>query len=1064
MELYEKINIVNKETIDIEIPDISGLISLENDTNKYYLLDDIKTFENNSLKKHSIPLKVFRDISTSAFVNNCFQNLMNDSGNMQVEQNNANGVRIEDRKLVFINNITNFFFQYISNEIYNNININLTFYEGGDVNSYLPPLQYNEYIFLYFKGGSLMKYFKDFFDNNIKQYHGQQNREPHNRAQAQKVKTMTRRRKLSADEKTKTSSDVSAAINAAIKNFGDVSAELPDFPIHTYNNNNNNGNGPALKRSISGPVSPTKIPYSRTFMNKRTKKLNLKFTNNAEIEKNFKVSDIDMSFKINCSSNSRFEQIKYQLLKILAKSLNKLSIILDNLRPGNDNLDWENNNKNIILGKIDGFNKKQFTQSTECYFKDLYELKSIISIVKLNLNLDEINNRDELLGKINDILEGNDYKEIILNYLVDNNLMNPDNDLKEYSCNPFENGLIIELLNYIIFSDKNNDNQKLNNELKQRVIEINNFNKHLIYNMYLKIKNMYNQNSIELAKQEIKNEIFTLLYVDPATNINTVKPIIIEHNGNYYILSKEFYMNRQNKDKLRRLINDNLQLFTDLSKKPDTVISNNNNSKKIIKIINSTETNYHFTSLNSVNNIKNNFITNFSLIRIKNTINMSDMKYKLSKDQTNQLKQLLDTLKNPYNYAPIYELIDRFYDAIDNNGNNGNNGNEQNIDNNSLSIDTEVLDITLISNYNSLVKMINDRSDTNNLSQINIYSNDINQGRVNIYNTSYILASNPINILYDLTGTLFYSTSYLCWHDAKYKKRIIRLLYYINIVDFMYNKDMEMKDKSLIYSYEVLNNLLKLIEINGNNITIPNDKLDLFIQYVKLITNNLFNKELLDKLSNSNQSIYEIINIKKNFKYIQEILSFIILFMYLLYISDERIQLDRKIYLNRNLDDDSQVGKIFEDIKKDITAKTSTASGLMNFSKKMGIPANERFTRTKKRQFMEQKPGEDITAIYRKYIFDINKNNHRLYSILLSVFEKKDITQGDINSYYNIFKLEFIEFIKKLKNIYSMFKKGIPYSFILLKYRHKVINSSTDLNLLAINCPETRLIKISDDI
>ena len=116
-------------------------INNEEPFNLYYLDNEYIELNKASLK----PIRIFRDMVTDVFTKVCI----------------ADNDNIENFDFI------NFLFQYIYSNLLEKINGLLT--QENQLKKYIYPLLPNEYIVMYLKGGTLMKYFKglDYLNYNI---------------------------------------------------------------------------------------------------------------------------------------------------------------------------------------------------------------------------------------------------------------------------------------------------------------------------------------------------------------------------------------------------------------------------------------------------------------------------------------------------------------------------------------------------------------------------------------------------------------------------------------------------------------------------------------------------------------------------------------------------------------------------------------------------------------------------------------------------------------------------------------------------------------------------------
>jgi len=332
---------------------------------------------------------------------------------------------------------------------------------------------------------------------------------------------------------------------------------------------------------------------------------------NLEFDNKFKISDIDMNVSINTTYFLRFNQIKYCVVKLLAKILRNLSKIFDDMydRPNDDQsypeilnpalifiTTLDNNGKiqSIIINTVDEY---------ELYIeRNIIELKNYIEKTKKEI-IKYSNNPDY---SINIII----YNKVILN----NNFKN-----KLCSYSVLVNSLKIEFMIFII-TFLNKKGIVFDNILQPKIDILTIVNKILINEEYKNINNLFDNYQDNFLKKlatkltdfKVKDTNATDIFYDTDTTP-----------------SKQYKINSD-------WVEAN-NIIDEDSKRGDFAIANTKyvNSGSALIEFNDNKYKHYVSYNNSVNVFNTSGLLSFSLIRIKHLTRLKDY---LIDQSNNQIK------------------------------------------------------------------------------------------------------------------------------------------------------------------------------------------------------------------------------------------------------------------------------------------------------------------------------------------------------------------------------------------------------------------------------------------
>ncbi len=451
---------------------------------------------------------------------------------------------------------------------------------------------------------------------------------------------------------------------------------------------------------------------------------------NNKLMSRFKASDTDMGLDIDCSSNKRYIIIKNALSSLITETCDLIGNNFDFMI--NDNTLTEATTAAAWRATCEG--DATFTRNNPGAANRLPAGVRLVNILRANdhdarLSPHRANEQDATLAEfqdkikaVKDTLLGNFNIDVLLNYL--NRLRIIDGSNRVIACpdNPIICGMIIELIDYYVImsghpasADITNIKDTLNTGAHQQLFEL-----YLsLYKMYTVEKRGQFLNSLHA---KLNSDEFKIPNQDPANPKNIMKRI--------------YYEKFSSGDKLiRRLQVDIPRGNIDFAERADFTVHANDDPYFTSRITNFSNSNKkHYTSVNaSILDEANDIKTDFTLFRVK-------------------LNIVLDS-------ASSFETVDRLsnnYDEITGNGAV-----------NQILIPSEILDVS-----------ISGKHDTGHHVIINS-NTPLDEKKFVINGIDYKLFIYSLqNHVNDLNFILFKQCGYTPWIDAKYDKRIDRLLFF----------------------------------------------------------------------------------------------------------------------------------------------------------------------------------------------------------------------------------------------------------------------------------------------
>jgi hypothetical protein len=338
----------------------------------------------------------------------------------------------------------------------------------------------------------------------------------------------------------------------------------------------------------------------------------------------------------------------------------------------------------------------------------------------------------------------------------------------------------------------------------------------LNYQLLNKIKLLFS--NYDNFKNELASELYNNIILNDTVNevydFDSVPPIKYLINKNMFSL--EPYRAAQD-------INILIDLLDFNPTRIDYMMAHDKNvsSDRLQIKFNKNPTQNYVSHNNTINLVKNNNLTLFSLIRLKHLIT---------------IKNFLIPVNNDNQPQPVLQL---------------------------LNIPSELLDISISNPYDNFYTYIYDRSYFKEKYCISITHNNINNIPVT---TSYIPSSNLENLIYDLQYVLFISSMFP-FHNSKYEKRIFRLLYFIKLNAFT-------SDYNNIYNnnYNIICDLMNtyIVREHDNNYTLTKNN------NIGIINTIIQNYSI--NLPNYNINLYKLFKINTEYITFTELYTVIILF------------------------------------------------------------------------------------------------------------------------------------------------------------------------------------------
>jgi hypothetical protein len=636
------------------------------------------------------------------------------------------------------------------------------------------------------------------------------------------------------------------------------------------------------------------------------------------IDKYFKISDIDFSVSIESENTFRYNQLESFVSKLITESLEEIAnrfeyILLRLIVPDPDLNNELNNLKNQYTNVNTNLDDMNISIHPNAHnnqvFADIYQLKIIINDLKKTFNpFNDVNNEKK-----------NEIETLLARFFV--NGVN----FVFYTVDILEINLICELICYLIYLDYPDDEMSRtffvgliykNANIKSFVnYLLNKRFEYLIDNLYTnqKLENfknticdgLRNMNNGLLEKSIISYRNEDVVSRNHGVNLHRLLkcPGQVLQNGNINGVVGDYYPEYKYltdtkagievmydlKDN-NNIINDNIAFKgrdnfflspQDSSNYPYVLVTTNNNGRnndKIKLIKNSinqdddadkSSSNIHYISINkSILKKKEAHVTTFNLFRIKfNVI----------------LKKLIDKIL----------ITDAGCNMITKNR---------------MNAPSEFLDVGF-SSVNDTFHSVQHNIEANNNGIVFefILNNDIygKKSRVLSYHLESFMA--------DLSNVLFIQNYNIPWLDIKYEKRMFRLLFYLfNVIHY---KSINNIEEQIDPVNVQLNTFIRFFtEINENNITFDNlinannhfttsgmsvdNVIDTLINYISVPNMTRINSNIILTLLNAKTNINGYIILKNIYDHCKQF--FIFTIIYLLVFQKLR---DEMFIVNQNRED-----------------------------------------------------------------------------------------------------------------------------------------------------------------
>lgn len=308
------------------------------------------------------------------------------------------------------------------------------------------------------------------------------------------------------------------------------------------------------------------------------------------LEKNFKISDIDMNLRIDTDLFLRFNQIKYCVSKILANKLRFLSYNLDNL--------YKNNKKKLYqISKNTFIINNKYIKIYNQTFKINKPNKNSNNIVKNYIKI----HKKRIINLVNQLNIGKLQK--YANNINEFNFLNNTNLLTHSAI---YNSYKLEFLLFIINILKKKKIQLDIRKITNLITIIEEANKCIINIEYKKIKTIFDNydlftKNLKTAFTKLKNELGN----QKIYNYDSEPPTIFKINNNW----------------------DEDNLLVDVSRGDFVILPNKyvNSGMQLVEFNGKELENKHYVSYNNnINIFMNNKCVAFSLFRIKHLIKIQN--------------------------------------------------------------------------------------------------------------------------------------------------------------------------------------------------------------------------------------------------------------------------------------------------------------------------------------------------------------------------------------------------------------------------------------------------------
>jgi len=440
---------------------------------------------------------------------------------------------------------------------------------------------------------------------------------------------------------------------------------------------------------------------------------------NAQLGKQFKASDTDMGLDIECSSNKRFIVIKNALSTIICETCDHIGTNFDFML--NDNTITDATTLDDWRAKCAA--NRIFTGNNPGVANRLPAGVSLLNIFgDPHATLAEFQNR---IKSVKDTLTIAGYDEtLLIKFCRANSIIDSRNTVRECPDNPIICGMVIELIDYYTIMSGRAPSVIITN-----IKDMLNIGAHQqLFELYLTLHKMYSA--------ENKDAFITALH--DKFNSDDFKIPAQDPNNPKNIMKRIYYEKFSSGDKLiRRLQVDIPKANIRFGERADFSVQANDDPYFTSRITNFSTTNKkHYTSVNtSILDEANNIKIDFSLFRVKLNITLD----------SGTSFETIDNLSNDYG-------------AIVGNG-AGSVG--------QLLIPSEILDVSISGIHDTGHHLI--INDDAPLGERNFQINNIT------YKLFIYSLENHVN---DLNFILFKQCGYTPWIDAKYDKRVDRLLFF----------------------------------------------------------------------------------------------------------------------------------------------------------------------------------------------------------------------------------------------------------------------------------------------
>lgn len=496
-------------------------------------------------------------------------------------------------------------------------------------------------------------------------------------------------------------------------------------------------------------------------------------TINADLGKQFKASDTDMGLDIDCSSNKRYIIIKNALSTIIGETCDLIGRNFDFML--NDNTLTEATTEANWRAKCEG--DPTFVANNSGAANKLPAGVQLLDIFSdPDQSLAEFQNKIRAVKDNLNVMNHTDENILLKLFNRNFNITDGSDNLIQCPNNPIICGMLIELIDYHVIMSGRPSSAKLTN-IKTL---LNTGAQQQLFELYLVLYKMYTAEKknafLNALHAQYNSDAFKIMAVDPRNPKNIMKRI--------------YYEKFSSGDKLiRRLQVDIPRANIDFASRPDFTVQANDDPYFTSRITNFSNTNKkHYTSVNtSILDEANGIKVDFSLFRVK-------------------LNIVLDSITS-------FETIDNLSNSYDRIVGDGAGSVNQ------ILIPSEILDVSISGKHDTGHHVI--INENAQLDEKPFIINGIN------YKLFIYSLKNHVN---DLNFILFKQCGYTPWIDAKYNKRVDRLLFFIlnNIVSSRNGSDIKIMK-------EMLSEFIKFgksIRVSGEDYSCDPKNIDNFNRYL----------------------------------------------------------------------------------------------------------------------------------------------------------------------------------------------------------------------------------------